>query len=67
MSKQNIDMTWKEFERLAKKSGFHFKKHGKKHDEYYNPETDQSIQIERHWSTEVRPKLLKSLLKAIGR
>lgn len=59
-------MTWQEFERLARKKGFQFVKHGRKHDEYYNPETDITIQIERHWTQEIRKGLQATLMKAIG-
>ena len=46
--------------------GFQFQKHGKKHDEYYNPDTGVKIQIERHKSQEVRPGLMKELKRIIG-
>ena len=59
-------MNWSEVKRIAINKGFIFKKHGKKHDEYVNPTTGVRIQIERHWSQEVRPGLLNRLKKIIG-
>ncbi len=55
-------MTWKELEIKAKVNGYVFVSHGKKHDKYENPETGSRIHIERHWSQEVRPGLLKVLI-----
>ena len=52
--------------RLAVKNGFRLLAHGKKHDIYYNEMTGKTIQIERHWSQEVRPGLMKQLKKDIG-
>ncbi|MBO4380128.1 MAG: type II toxin-antitoxin system HicA family toxin [Muribaculaceae bacterium] len=59
-------MKWSELKSKAIENGFQFKKHGKKHDEYVNPTTGARIQIERHWSQEVRPGLLKRLKQIIG-
>ena len=52
--------------RLAIKNGFKFVEHGKKHDIYYNAETGKTIQVERHWSQEVRKGLMLKLKKEIG-
>ncbi len=59
-------MKWNELKRIAEEHGFQFLRHGKKHDLYYNPETGKTIQIERHWTQEVRPGLMKSLKQVIG-
>ncbi|MBQ7212798.1 MAG: type II toxin-antitoxin system HicA family toxin [Muribaculaceae bacterium] len=59
-------MNWSELKTKAIEHGFEFVKHGKKHDVYYNPVTGVRILIERHWSQEVRPGLLKRLKKIIG-
>lgn len=59
-------MNWNEIKKQALKHGFVFVKHGGKHDEYYNPQTGISVQIERHWSQEVRKGLASRLKKQIG-
>lgn len=59
-------MKWNELKRIAIAHGFRFVRSGGKHDEYYNPETKVTIQIERHWSQEVRKGLLSRLKKQIG-
>lgn len=59
-------MTWKELKLIAESRGYVFRKHGKKHDQYVNPETGSLIQVERHWSQEMRKGLLKTLKKEIG-
>lgn len=59
-------MKWSELERKAVKHGFKFERHGKKHDIYYNPQTEIRIEIERHGSTEVRNGLYNDLKKKIG-
>lgn len=59
-------MKWSELTKIAVAKGFQFQKHGKKHDEYYNPDTGVKIQIERHKSQEVRPGLMKELKRIIG-
>lgn len=60
------NMTWRELKIKAEAKGYVFIKHGKKHDKYKNPETGSQIQIERHWSQEVRPGLLAELKREIG-
>lgn len=59
-------MKWNELKRQALKHGFQFVKHGKEHDEYYNPQTGITVQIERHGSQEVRKGLAARLRKQIG-
>lgn len=59
-------MNWKELRKKAEEHGYIFVKHGKKHDKYMNISTGDLIDIERHWSQEVRPGLLKTLKKKIG-
>lgn len=59
-------MKWNEMKRLVIAHGFYEVGHRGKHDEYYNPETKQTILLERHWSQEVRPGIMKRLLKQIG-
>lgn len=61
-----IIMNWNEMKRKAVEHGFKFLKHGGKHDIYFHPETKQVIQLERHWSQEVRPGLMKRLKQQIG-
>lgn len=51
-------MNWNEIKRIAEEKGFKFIRHGKKHDIYYNYETGTMIQIERHWSQEIRKGLM---------
>ncbi len=60
------NMNWNELRKLAVKNGFRLVQHGKKHDEYYNEKTGKTIQIERHWSQEVRKGLMLKLKKEIG-
>ncbi|MBQ0049149.1 MAG: type II toxin-antitoxin system HicA family toxin [Bacteroidales bacterium] len=52
--------------RLVISKGYKFEKHGKKHDIYRNPETNDMLLIERHWSQEVRVGLMKKILSQIG-
>ena len=60
------NMNWNEIKRIAEEKGFKFIRHGKKHDIYYNYETGTMIQIERHWSQEIRKGLMNRLKKEIG-
>lgn len=57
-------MKWNELKRQALKHGF--VKHGKEHDEYYNPTTGITLQIERHGSQEERKGLAAKSRKQIG-
>ena len=59
-------MNWNEMKRLVVSKGYEFEKHGKKHDHYRNPDTKDLVLIERHWSQEVRPRLMKKILSQIG-
>lgn len=59
-------MKWSELKFKAEANGYKFVSHGKKHDKYENPKTGSKILIERHWSQEIRPGLLKVLKKEIG-
>lgn len=59
-------MKWKELEKVAVENGFEFVRHGSSHDIYQNKKSGAIIQIERHWSQEVRPGLMKRLKKVIG-
>lgn len=60
------NMNWNELKKKALKAGFVFVKHGARHDEYYNPKTNKTIQLERHWSQEVRKGLASKLKREIG-
>ena len=48
-------MKWKELERLARNKGWYPVRHGARHDIYEHSEYSYPIQIERHWSAEVKP------------
>ena len=59
-------MNWNELKKKAINAGYVFVRHGSRDDEYYNPKTKKTIQIERHWSQEVRKGLVSRLRKEIG-
>ena len=59
-------MNWNELKKKALKNGFQYVRHGKEHDEYYNPVTGVTVQLERHGSQEVRKGLAAKLRKQIG-
>ena len=59
-------MNWNEMKRLVVSKGYEFKKQGKKNDFYRNTETKDILLIERHWSQEVRPGLMKKILSQVG-
>jgi predicted RNA binding protein YcfA (HicA-like mRNA interferase family) len=59
-------MNWNEMRRLVISSGYEFVKHGKRHDIYRHKERKDILLIERHWSQEVRPNLMKKILSQIG-
>lgn len=65
-NERKATMNWNEIEKYARKRGWEFERSGKKHDIYRHPDKPYKIQIERHWSTEVKDGLLKRLLKQIG-
>ena len=58
-------MRWNEFRKFAEASGWVLARHGREHDIYRHPETRELIQIERHWSKEIKPGLVKRLLKQV--
>lgn len=58
-------MKWSEIKRLAINYGWILKEHGKKHDIYYHPQKDYFIQIERHWSKELKKGIYNDLVKLI--
>lgn len=60
-------MKWKEFEKLARGYGWYLFRHGSRHDIYRHPDRRDEMQIERHWSQEVRPRLLKKLLEQLAK
>ena len=59
-------MKWVELKEIAIKYGWIFVKHGRRHDIYEHPEKDYQIQIERHWSKEIKKGLFFKLKKQIG-
>lgn len=59
-------MKWSELIKIAEAHGYEFVGHGKKHDRYRNPETGDTIMVERHGSQEIRKGLYNSLKKRIG-
>lgn len=58
-------MTWNELLKIARKNDWVFARHGSRHDIYRHEGRSDEMQIERHWSQEIRPRLLKKLLKQI--
>lgn len=60
-------MKWKEFERLARDKGWYLFRHGSRHDIYRHTKRTDEMQIERHWSQEIRPRLLKKLLDQLNK
>ncbi len=58
-------MKWSEMTRLAKQYGWYKHRSGAKHDIYMHPDKKETIQLERHLSQEVRPGLMKRLIKTI--
>lgn len=59
-------MNWREVKRAAVKAGFVLYRSGGNHEIYHHPDGKRIITLERHWSQEVRPGLLKTLRKVIG-
>lgn len=59
-------MNWNELKKKAVEHGFVKLRSGASHDIYLKKETGQRIIIERHWSQEVRPGLMRKLKKEIG-
>jgi predicted RNA binding protein YcfA (HicA-like mRNA interferase family) len=58
-------MKWSEMKRLAMQYGWYKYRSGAKHDIYRHPDKKEQIQLERHSSQEVRPGLMKKLIKTI--
>lgn len=58
-------MKWSEFKRLATERGWYLYRHGRQHDIYRHAGRSDELQIERHWSQEIRPGLKKKILKQI--
>lgn len=50
---------------MAREHGWSLYRNGKKHDIYRKEGHPGEIQIERHWSQEVRPGLLRKLLNQL--
>jgi predicted RNA binding protein YcfA (HicA-like mRNA interferase family) len=55
-----------EFIRQIKKQGIMFKKHGSRHDVYYNPKTGQETQVPRHQSKELATGTRNAILEDLG-
>jgi predicted RNA binding protein YcfA (HicA-like mRNA interferase family) len=49
--------------RYLRSEGIVFKKHGKKHDTYYNPKTGCETQIPRHQTEELKKGTAERILK----
>ena len=60
-------MKWREFEKLAREKGWFLFRHGSRHDIYRCNGRVDEMQIERHWSQEIRPRLLKKLLEQLNK
>ena len=45
-------------------NGFEFKRHGGRHDVYYNPETKRTVPVERH--REIEDIMVKEIFKEAG-
>ena len=59
-------MKWSELEKIAREKGWVFIRHGNKHDIYLHPDNDFPLQIERHWSQEIKKGLMKKIKKQVG-
>ena len=59
-------MKWSEVKKKAEAKGWYLLRSGSSHDIYAHPDKDYVIQIERHWSQEVRNGLFYKLKKQIG-
>ena len=55
-----------EFICQLKKQGIKFKKHGARHDVYYNPNTGQEAQLPRHNSKKLATGTRESILTDLG-
>ena len=52
-------------EKLARKYGWYKYRSGACHDIYRHPDKETGIQLERHHSQEVRPGLMRKLIRTI--
>ena len=59
-------MTTREMIRFIISKGVVFKRHGKKHDIYYNPQTGGEAQISRHQTEELKKGVVGRILKDLG-
>ena len=59
-------MTVAEFIRELKKQGIKLKRHGAKHDLYWNPATGGVGQVPRHSSKEIKTGTRDKILKDLG-
>ncbi len=59
-------MKWSEFKKIAREKGWYLVRHGAQHDIYEHKDYVYPIQIERHWSKEIKPGLLRRLMKQIN-
>ena len=59
-------MTAGEMVRHIRSKGVVLKRHGKKHDTYYNPETRGEAQISRHTTEELKTGTAERILKDLG-
>jgi len=64
--KNQSGMKWSELKKKAEEKGWYYLRNGGRHDIYAHLEKDYQIQIERHWSKEVRNGLFFKLKKQIG-
>ena len=58
-------MKWSEFKNLAVENGWELKRNGSRHDIYRKAGRPDALIIERHWTEEIKPGLLKRILKQI--
>ena len=58
-------MKWSELTRMATGYGWKLERHGHKHDIYKKDDPEENLIIERHPNEEVRPGLLRALIKQI--
>jgi len=58
-------MKWNELVRIAMQNGWSLYRHGKRHDIYRKPGREDEMQVGRHGSEEIKPGLMRKLLKQI--
>ena len=59
-------MNWNEMKRKVIEMDYEFERSGKRHEIYRHPVKKDIVILERHWSQEVRPGLMKKILRQIG-